>query len=71
MDIAPTFQSVVSMQQTTFLQNLSNAAQASEQRTQATDTGDLTDTAQNFLSINTGASWSPPYGRGQYVDMYA
>ena len=70
MDIAPTFQSVVSMQQTTFLQNLSYAAQASEQQSQAADTNTLTDTAQNFLSINTGASWTPSY-RGQYVDMYA
>ena len=70
MDIAPTFESVVTAQRSNFLQSLSNASQASEQRAQSTAATQLSDTAQSLLSINTAAASSFGAVRGQTLDIW-
>ena len=76
MDATPiTFESVAISQRMTFLRDLSNLAQASQQKIQSAATDRWTDAAQNFLSINTAAGWdstassSPLDQRGQFVDI--
>ena len=66
---APTFESVVTARRASFLQDLSNTAQASDQKSQAKAVGQFTDTAQNLLSINTGAGFSSDPFRGQNLDV--
>ena len=72
---APTFASVVTAERSNFLQDLSNAAQASDQKSQSKAIGQFTDTAQNLLSLNTGvgfgsgASFAGDPFRGQNLDI--
>jgi hypothetical protein len=67
MDI--TFESVVTAQRANLLRDLGNASQASAQKAAAQAAGTLSDTAQNFLSINTAASFGTDSLRGQYLDI--
>ena len=69
MHVAPTFESVVEAQHANLLRNLSDAAQAAEERTQRKAVSTLTDTSQDLLSINTGAAFATDSARGQNLDI--
>ncbi|TAL01363.1 MAG: hypothetical protein EPO08_10550 [Rhodospirillaceae bacterium] len=72
---APTFESVVTAKRANLLQDLRDAAQASEQNSQTRNANQLTDTAQSFLSMNTGVSFNTGWSfggdpfRGQNLDI--
>jgi hypothetical protein len=69
MEIDTSFESVVLTQRANFLRDLSNASQATEQKSQSVAANTLSDTAQSFLSLNTAASFGADSLRGQNLDI--
>ena len=68
MDIS--FESVVTAQRANLLRDLGNASQASQQKSARQAAGTLSETAQNFLSLNTAASFGTESLRGRNLDVY-
>lgn len=66
-----TIESVVTFQRANLLRDLGNASQASEQKSSYQAASTLSDTAQNFLSLNTAASFGGDSWRGQNLDIWA
>ena len=69
MDMEISFESVVTAQRANLLRDLGNASQAVQQKSASQAAGTLSETAQNFLTINTAASFGPESLRGQYLDI--
>ena len=71
MEIAPTYEAVAFAQRTNFLRDLTNVSQAAAESSQRSAVGQLTDTARNLLSLNTGAAFSLDPFRGRNLDIFA
>src|SRR5262245_38553977 len=70
LDIAPTFEAALYAQRSNLLRELSNASQAAAESQQRKTVGQLTDTAQNLLTLNTGAGFSLDPTRGRFLVIF-
>jgi len=70
MDIAPTFEAAVTAQRTALLRDIANAAQAASESGTRKAATQLSDTAQNLMSLNTGAAFSTDPARGRNLDIF-